>query len=157
MIDDRMRLFDEKTRRHESQYARRSGGETADDADELLRIERLGEIRLGVAAIGLAPWIGDAGEDHERNSTERHAQLACEGRSIHPGHLHVEHDDGGWIVLNRLKRLRAVVGLDHPETALGEQLALGRERLDVVVDDEHRTWPRSHTERHASPCAYRVP
>src|SRR5436190_17685696 len=87
MIDDRMRFFNEKTRRHDSQYARRSGGETADDADELLRVEGLGEIRLGVAAVGLMPWISDAGEDHEWNSTERHPQLAGERRSVHPRHL----------------------------------------------------------------------
>src|SRR5439155_14341200 len=100
MIDDRMRFFNEKTRRHDSQYARRSGGETTDDADELLRVEGLCEIGLGVAAVGLMPWIGDSGEDHEGNATQRHAQLAGERRSIHPGHLYVEHDDSGRIVLH---------------------------------------------------------
>src|SRR5438477_10148552 len=145
MVDDGVRLFDEKTRRHDSQYARRSGGETADDADQLLRVEGLREIRLSVAAIGLAPWIGDSGEDHEWDSTERHAKLARERRSIHPRHLHVENDDGGWIVLNHLKRLRAVAGLDDAETALGEQMALGRVRLDVVVAVQTSVWLRNYT------------
>jgi len=76
MIDDRMRFFNEKTRRHDSQYARRSGGETADDADELLRVEGLRKVRLGVAAIRLAARVGDAGEDDQRNAAQRHAELS---------------------------------------------------------------------------------
>src|SRR5207237_822059 len=66
-------------------------------------------------------------------------------------------DDGGWILLDHAERLGAVTRLDHAEAALGEKLALDGERLDIVVDDEHRTWPRSHTERHTSLCAYGVP
>jgi len=156
-IDDGVRLFNEEARGHVSQYARRSGGEATNDADELLRVEGLREVGLGVAAIGLTAGIGDAGEDHEGYAPECHAQLAGKRGSIHARHLHVEHDDGGWILLDHAESLGAVTRLDHAEAALGEKLALDGERLDIVVDDEHRTWPRSHTERHASLCAYGVP
>src|SRR2546421_8274967 len=63
-IDDGGLLFDEKSRRHLRSMRGELGGETANDADELLRVERLREIGLGVAAIGLAARIGDSGEDH---------------------------------------------------------------------------------------------
>src|SRR5207248_481981 len=127
VIDDRVVLFDQETSGHGSQYARGSGGETANDADELLRVEGLGEVRLSVAAIRLAARVGDAGEDHERDAAQRHAELARERRSVHPGHLHVEDDDRGRVVLHDAERLFAVVRLDNAESTLSEQLALDGE------------------------------
>jgi len=156
-IDNGVVLFNEKTRGHVSQYARRSGGEAANDAHELLGVEGLGQICLGVAPIRLVARIGDAGEDHERHAFERHSQLARERGAVHSRHLHVENDDRRRIVLDDSQRLGAVVGLDDTEPVLGEKLTLDGKRLDVVIHDQDRTWPRNHAERHGDPSAYRVP
>ena len=157
VIDDRVVLFDEEASGHVRSMRGGSGGETANDADQLLRVEGLREVGLGIAPIGLTARIGDAGENHERDAAKRHAELARERRAVHPGHLHIENDDRGRVILDDAQRLGAVVGLDDAEPVLREELTLDGERLNVVIDDEHRTRPRNHAERHADPSAYRVP
>jgi hypothetical protein len=134
-IDDRVVLFDEEAGRHVRSMRGRSGGEAANDVHELLRVKWLGQESLGVAAIGLVFWIGDAGEDHEWDVAERHVELARERRAVHPRHLHIEHDDRRRILLDRAQRLGSVVRFDHAEATFGQELALDRERRDVVVDD----------------------
>src|SRR5919201_4395412 len=152
---DRMRLFDEKARRHEARIRARSGREATDDAHQLARIERLRKIRLGVAAIGLVPRIARAGEDHERDVTQRHAQLARERRSVDARHLHVEDDEGGRVMLHDPQRLGAIARLDDTEAVVVENLALGAARGVVVIDDEHGT--RFRLSRHDRGKARVVP
>ena len=96
------------------------------------------EVRLGVAAVRLAAGIARAGEDHERDASQRHAQLASERRSVDAGHLHVEDDDRRRVVLHDPHRLGAVARLDDAEAVVVKDLALGAPRCLVVVDDEHR-------------------
>src|SRR2546427_5224355 len=156
-IDDRVSLFDEKARRHVRSMRGRSGSETANDADELLRVEGLREIRLGIAAIGLATGIRDAREDHEWDAAERHAELARERWTVHPRHLHVQDNDRGRILLDDAECLGAIARLDDAEAVLGEKLMLDGERLDIVIDDQHGARPRNHAERHADLYAYGVP
>ena len=67
LIRDRVRLFDEKARRHGPRIRAELGSEAANDGHELARIERLRQVRLGVAAVGLVSRIGRAGEEHERD------------------------------------------------------------------------------------------
>lgn len=132
------------------------GREATNDAYELLGVEWLAQIRLGVAPIGLVTWICDTGEDDERDVTERLAKLAREGRSIDAGHLDVEHDDGRRVGLQDPQRLSAIARLDDAEPAVGQDRALGVQRLDVVVDDQHG--PRAMLEyRHGAIHASAVP
>jgi len=132
-----------------------SGGEAPDRLHELARVERLGEICLGVHAIGLAAWIALTGEHDERHASQRHAQLACERRSVYAGHLHVEDDDGGRIFMENAHGLLAVRRFDHAEAVVFEDRVLRSTRRLVVVDDEHRT--REVTDDHASAEADGVP
>jgi hypothetical protein len=111
-------LFDEEARRHDRRICGRSGREATDDVHELARVVRLREIRLRVAAIGFATWIGDAGEDHERHPSEGHPQLARERRSVHAGHLHIQNDERGRIDLHCAQRLGAIACFDDAKTAL---------------------------------------
>jgi len=139
-IDDSVVLLDEKTRGHIRSMRGGSGSETANDVHELFCVEGLGKIRLGVAAIGFTAGIGDAGQDHERDTTESHAKFAGERRAVHPRHLHIENDDRRRIYLDDAERLRAVARFDDAEATFGEKLTLDGERLCVVVDDQNRTW-----------------
>ena len=132
-----------------------SGGEAPDRLHELARVEGLGEIGLGVHAIGLAAWIALAGEHDERHASQRHAQLACERRSVDARHLHVENDDGGRIFMESAHRLLAVRRFDHAESVVLEDGVLRGTRRLVVVDDEHRT--REVTDDHVSAQADGVP
>src|SRR2546430_16718449 len=73
---DRRVVLDEKTSTHRPSIGaaialKRLRGEAPHDLDELFRIERFPEIRLGVASVRLAAGIIDAGEDHERDATKR--------------------------------------------------------------------------------------
>jgi hypothetical protein len=116
-----------------------SGSEAANDVHELFCVEGLGEIRLGVAAIGFTARIGDTGEDHEWDTTECHTKLAGERRAVHTRHLHIEDDDRRRIFLDDAERLGAVVRLDDAEAAVREELALDSKRVYVVIDDQHRS------------------
>ena len=102
---------------------------------ELLRVEGLREVRLGVAAIGFATWVARCGEDHQRHVAERHTQLARERWAIDAGHLHVEDDEGRRVGLHHLHRLGAVTRLDHAEAVVVEQRPLRGARRCVVVED----------------------
>jgi hypothetical protein len=156
-FDDTVRLFDEKARGHVRSMRGGSGGEAADDVHELLRIEGLREVGLCVAAIRLTARVRDSGEDHERHTSERHAELASERGPIHPRHLHVEDNDRGRIVLDREEGFGTVTRFDDAKATLGKQLTFGGERLHVVVDDQDRAWSRVDPERHAVFFAYGVP
>src|SRR5207245_10056814 len=74
-VQDGVPLFHEEARRHGRRICARSGGETANDVDELAGVVWLRRIRLRVAAIGLVPGIRNAGGGHEPYATAPHPPL----------------------------------------------------------------------------------
>lgn len=90
------------------------------------------------------PGIHRGREDHERNVTQGHAKLARERGSVDAGHLHVEYDDRGRVVLHEPQRLRAISSLEDAEPVVGQELVLRRADVIVVVDDQDRTRCLAH-------------
>ena len=119
-------------------------------------MERLPEIGLGIAAVGFAFRIGCRGEDHQRDVAQSLAQLAGEGRPVDAGHVHIKNDHRRRLFVERTERLSTVVRLAHNEAVLGQHLALGRQDVPVVIDEQDRAGAPTD-EGHATSRASGVP
>src|SRR5581483_176896 len=111
----------------------------ADAGDELLRVERLGEVVVGaeVEAGDLVLVLAFGGEHDDGRLSVALAEPARDLHAVDLRHHQVEHDQVGVDGADLLERLAAVVGrLDL--VALGAQVELHQlDDVALVVDDEH--------------------
>ena len=120
--------------------------EQADEGGDLLPedvgIERLEEVVDGagrVAGVDLPPVAVECGDEDDRREARRRQGLDVPRDlvAVHPGHLHVEDDDGEVLVQDVLERFGGVVGADEANAERLESRLEGEEVLGAVVDQEH--------------------
>ena len=120
--------------------------EEADEGGDLLaqdvgieRLEQVVDCAGRVAGVDLTPVAVERGdEDDRREARRRHGlDVPRDLVAVHPGHLHVEDDDGEVLVQDVLERLGGVVGADEANAKWLECRLEGEEVLGTVVHQEH--------------------
>ena len=110
-----------------------------DARDQLVAVERLGDIIVGAEAerADLGIHLGDAGEDQHRGADLGRAQLLQHVIAVHVRQVQVEADDVVIVELAEVQALLAQIGGVDVEALVGEHELDGLGRRRLVFDQQH--------------------
>ena len=109
----------------------------ADDVEEFVQIERLGEEAVGLDLDRLIAGVEDGGHNDDRRSGAGSLAVGL-GKlpAIHDGHPHIEQDHIGRPLVEEGQRGGTVLGLDDIVALLGEDLLDQALNILFVLNDQ---------------------